>query len=95
LRRSGVNPPYRFHSFDIRQPEAEQDDVKQLPRKMSLGTPHVLDMSQVDFILALLAEHLAKQTGILPVILDQENRNDQFRGHSFYPPRDFEIFQPA
>jgi hypothetical protein len=57
----------------IRQSHVQQDDVHSTFRKMNLGFTHAQEVRQFETVRPLLTEHLAEQTGISRVILNQKN----------------------
>src|SRR6202035_4209496 len=57
----------------IRQSHVQQDNVRPTFYKMSLGFTHAQVMRQFETIRSLLAEHLAEQTDISHVVLNQNN----------------------
>jgi hypothetical protein len=72
-----VDAAYRSESLRIWQSGIEQNDVNLALAKMLLGCAHAIHVRQRGVIRAVLAKHLAEQTDISGIILDQENFFDQ------------------
>lgn len=66
----------------IGQTEVEQDDIDRVLRKMALGVAHGLHVRECGVLQTLLLEHLAQQTRVARIILDQQDRSDRFPVHS-------------
>src|SRR6202011_5562044 len=73
---------YRSQSLNIGQTQVEQDNVKRPLRKELLGVAHALHMREFGVVRALLAEHLAEQTGVSRAVFDQQKYFDGFLAHA-------------
>src|ERR1700682_4877168 len=68
-----VGPTNRIEAMPIRQAHVQQDDVHSTFRKVNLGLSEAQEVRQFEAARLLLAEHLAEQTDISRIILDQKN----------------------
>jgi hypothetical protein len=71
--RYRVRPPHSFETMTIRQSHVQKDDIHRALRKMNLGVTHAHQMRQFETARSLFTEHLAEQTDISRIILNQKN----------------------
>ena len=70
--RGGVGAPYRSSPCASGKPRSSRMMSTACSAKMLLGLAHAIHMGQFGVVRALLVEHLAEQTGVSWVVLDQE-----------------------
>src|SRR6202022_1737303 len=71
--RRRVRPPHGIETMPIRQSHVQQQDVHSTFRKMNLGLTQAQEMRQFETVRPLLTEHLAEQTDISRIVLNQKN----------------------